>query len=91
MNGPPGFASLISMAMGCWIFTFATPGLLKAITAQTSFFINRGNNGNGVPAFRETAAEYGIDDKGFSTHAAFFDYDRDGDLDIYVLNNAFGH
>ncbi len=52
-------------------------------------FINEGNNSSGVPQFREAAKEYGIDDRGFSTHAAFFDYDRDGDLDLYVLNNAF--
>ncbi|MCK4754795.1 MAG: CRTAC1 family protein, partial [Calditrichia bacterium] len=41
------------------------------------------------PSFIEAAAEYGIDNPGFSTHAAFFDYDQDGDLDLYVLNNAF--
>lgn len=38
--------------------------------------------------FKEQAAEYGIDDLGLSTHAAFFDYDRDGDLDMYLLNNS---
>ena len=34
------------------------------------------------------ANEYGLDDKGYSTHAAFFDFDRDGDLDCYLLNNS---
>jgi hypothetical protein len=38
--------------------------------------------------FTEKAGEYGIDDKGYSTHSVFFDYDRDGDLDIYLLNNS---
>ncbi len=52
-------------------------------------FLNQGNNEDGIPTFIETAAEYGIDNPGFSTHAAFFDYDQDGDLDLYVLNNAF--
>jgi hypothetical protein len=42
---------------------------------------------NGVPIFKESAKEYGIDDNGNSTSAAFFDYDNDGDLDLYVLNN----
>ncbi|MEO5600745.1 MAG: VCBS repeat-containing protein [Cyclobacteriaceae bacterium] len=39
--------------------------------------------------FTERSAEYGVDDRGYSTHAAFFDYDRDGDLDLYVLNNSY--
>lgn len=51
-------------------------------------FINQGNNGNHVPVFREMASMYGLDDPGFSIQAAFFDYDRDGDLDCYVLTNA---
>ncbi|GAB2550863.1 VCBS repeat-containing protein [Spirosoma aerophilum] len=52
-------------------------------------FINNGNDANGIPTFTERAAEYGLDDRGYSTHAAFFDYDRDGDLDMYLLNNSF--
>lgn len=36
--------------------------------------------------FREQAAEYGLADTSYSTQAAFFDYDRDGDLDMYLLN-----
>ncbi len=39
--------------------------------------------------FTESAAAYGLDDKGYTTHAAFFDYDKDGDLDCYILNNSF--
>ncbi|MEM9833677.1 MAG: VCBS repeat-containing protein [Bacteroidota bacterium] len=51
---------------------------------ENELFIN-----NGDLTFTEQAAEYGLDDKGFSTHTVFFDYDRDGDLDAYVLNNSF--
>src|SRR5678809_585877 len=36
--------------------------------------------------FRESAAEYGLADEGYSTQAAFFDYDKDGDLDMYLTN-----
>ncbi len=39
--------------------------------------------------FTERAKEYGLDEKGYTTHAAFFDYDLDGDLDCYILNNSF--
>lgn len=47
-------------------------------------FINNGDN-----TFTEKAAEYGLDEPGYTTHAAFFDYDEDGDLDVYILNNSF--
>lgn len=43
---------------------------------------------NGDLTFTEKAAEYGLADLGLSSHAAFFDYDRDGDLDCYLLNNS---
>nr|WP_229313267.1 VCBS repeat-containing protein [Larkinella terrae] len=52
-------------------------------------FINNGIGKDGIPTFTEQAADYGLDDHGYSTHAAFFDYDRDGDLDMYLLNNSF--
>ena len=42
---------------------------------------------NGDLSFTEMAAAYGIDDIGYSTQGAFFDYDKDGDLDLYVLTN----
>ena len=51
---------------------------------ENELFIN-----NGDLTFSEQAASYGLDDKGFSTHAVFFDYDKDGDMDAYVLNNSF--
>lgn len=51
---------------------------------ENELFIN-----NGDLTFTEQAKKYGLADKGFSTHAAFFDYDKDGDLDCYVLNNSY--
>ena len=51
-------------------------------------FINQGNNENDVPVFEEMAEAYGLNDAGFSIQSAFFDYDRDGDLDCYLLTNA---
>ncbi len=57
-------------------------------TRANRLYVNRGADANGVPVFKEQAAHYGIADSSYSTHAAFFDYDRDGDLDLYVLNTA---
>ena len=51
-------------------------------------FINQSKAGQAVPTFQELSHEYGLDDSGMNTQAAFFDYDRDGDLDCYILNNA---
>lgn len=55
-------------------------GLLRA----NELFIN-----NGDLTFSEKAAEFNLNNTGYSTHAAFFDYDVDGDLDCYILNNSF--
>ncbi|WP_212748436.1 VCBS repeat-containing protein [Maribacter algarum] len=43
---------------------------------------------NGDLTFSEKGSDYGIDDSGYSTQATFFDYDKDGDLDLYVLNHS---
>ncbi|MEO5581893.1 MAG: VCBS repeat-containing protein, partial [Saprospiraceae bacterium] len=53
---------------------------------HNELFINQGKEGNFK--FIESSKAYGLDNTGLSTHAAFFDYDRDGDLDCYLLNNS---
>ena len=58
-------------------------GGYKNISGKNQLFIN-----NGDLTFTERAEEYGLDFEGFSTHSAFFDYDGDGDLDIYLLNHS---
>ncbi|MFD1095670.1 FG-GAP-like repeat-containing protein [Salegentibacter chungangensis] len=59
-------------------------GNLEGDDKKNELFIN-----NGDLTFTEKAEEYNLDDSGFGTHAAFFDYDGDGDLDAYLLNNSF--
>lgn len=50
-------------------------------------YINQGVDKNGLPTFKDMAKEYGIADTTHTTNAAFFDYDNDGDLDLYLLVN----
>jgi enediyne biosynthesis protein E4 len=53
------------------------------LKGQNQLYINNGNS-----TFTESAARYGLNFSGFSTQAAFFDYDHDGDLDCYLLNQS---
>ncbi len=50
-------------------------------------YVNQGVDAKGVPHFKEMAQEYGLADTTHSTQAAFFDYDNDGDLDVYIAVN----
>jgi hypothetical protein len=59
-------------------------GDINGDNKENELFIN-----NGDLTFTEQAAEYGLNDRGLSTHMSFFDYDKDGDLDAYLLNNSF--
>ncbi|MHA7131135.1 VCBS repeat-containing protein [Algoriphagus namhaensis] len=59
-------------------------GDIQGDNKQNELFINQGDG-----TFKEQAEEYGLADQGFSTHAVFFDYDKDGDLDVYLLNNSY--
>ncbi|MGB6152335.1 MAG: VCBS repeat-containing protein [Pricia sp.] len=54
-------------------------------------FVNQGSDDRGIPVFKEMASTYGIADTGNSMNATFFDYDKDGLLDLYVLNNVDIH
>ncbi len=50
-------------------------------------FINNGLDKNGIPTFTEQAQAYGLADGKFSQQSVFFDYDNDGDLDVYIVHN----
>jgi hypothetical protein len=59
-------------------------GALKSGEKGNELFINQKDG-----TFKEEAEKYGLSDKGLSTQAIFFDYDHDGDLDCFVLNNSY--
>lgn len=52
------------------------------------FFIHQGLDKNGIPQFEERAANLGLSDGLYTQQAAFFDFDKDGDLDVYLLRNV---
>lgn len=57
-------------------------------TTHNQLLVCQGIDKNGVPTYQDKAKEYGLDFSGFSTQAVFFDYDGDGDLDMYLLNHS---
>lgn len=63
-------------------------GMGSAARRANALWINDGPNEDSVPTFTEQARAYGIADEGYGVHAAFFDYDRDGDLDLFLINNS---
>lgn len=77
--------SMVDINSDGWLDIYVcNSGDVNGDNRQNEFFIN---NGDGT--FSEKAEQMGLADSGLSTHAAFFDYDKDGDLDVYLLNNSF--
>ena len=54
---------------------------------KNELWINQGLNGDGIPVFKEQASGYNLDIEMCSTQAVFFDYDMDGDLDMFLVNH----
>ncbi|HEY2722761.1 MAG TPA: VCBS repeat-containing protein [Chitinophagaceae bacterium] len=63
-------------------------GNYQTLHSKNQFLICQGIDKNGVPYYKDEAKEYGLDFSGFSTQAVFFDYDMDGDLDMFLLNHS---
>ncbi|MBL7768962.1 MAG: VCBS repeat-containing protein [Flavipsychrobacter sp.] len=62
-------------------------GALPAEKRKNQLFINTGNSPSGIPIFEEQAEAYGLAHAGFSNQSYFLDYDRDGDLDMLLMNH----
>lgn len=71
-----------------WLDIYVSASFYENAERRTNLlYINRGVNDRGIPTFEERAEAYGLADDGFSTQGVFFDYDKDGDLDMYLLTN----
>jgi hypothetical protein len=66
-------------------------GNYKILKGKNSLFVCTGIDSDGIPHYEDRAAAYGIDFSGYGTQAAFFDYDLDGDLDLFLLNHSVNH
>ncbi len=62
-------------------------GKFEILNSKNQLLVCKGIK-NGIPYYVDEAAKWGVDFSGFSTQAAFFDYDMDGDLDMYLLNHS---
>jgi hypothetical protein len=84
--GPPGWTSGVTMA------DVNGDGRLDIHVSAVNYLGMQGRNilyiNNGDGTFADRTAAYGLEHAGYSTQAAFFDYDGDGDLDMYLLNNS---
>lgn len=77
--------SLVDINHDGWLDIYVcNAGYRKGGSTKNTLYIN-----NQDLTFTECAEEYGLDEDGYTTHAAFFDFDLDGDLDVYILNNSF--
>ena len=63
-------------------------GQVEPAKRRNELWINQGVGADSVPTFKEEGEAYGVADEGYTTHAAFLDYDRDGDLDLFLINNS---
>jgi len=95
-----GVAGLGRWARGISVVDINNDGLMDIYICNTIYkdslrrrnilYVNQGIDKNGIPHFKDMAAEYGLDIHIQSTMASFFDYDNDGDLDMYItVNEAF--
>jgi len=77
-------ATMVDINGDGWLDIYVcNAGIIEGDDRANELYINQKDG-----TFKEEAADYGLDDKGESTQAIFFDYDHDGDLDCFVLNNS---
>jgi enediyne biosynthesis protein E4 len=71
-----------------WMDIYVSASFRNAAQGRKNLlYIHQGLNKKGIPVFKESGDAYGLGDTGFSTQGIFFDYDLDGDLDLYLVVN----
>ncbi|MBC7510005.1 MAG: VCBS repeat-containing protein [Ferruginibacter sp.] len=93
-----GVAGLGRWARGASVIDINNDGLMDIYICNTVYpdstrrtnilYINQGVDKEGIPHFKDMAADYGLNNKNQSTMPIFFDYDNDGDLDMYLTVNT---
>ncbi len=87
-DGLPAFLLQISTSDGLLDIYVCRVGRYASLNHHNLLLICKSIGKDGVPVYEDQSAKYGLDFSGFSTQAAFFDYDMDGDLDMYLLNHS---
>jgi hypothetical protein len=81
--------SVVDINNDGWLDIYVSATLHKdSISRRNMLFVNKGLDASGAPHFEEEASKYRISYGGYSVMSAFLDYDRDGDLDLYILTNV---
>lgn len=85
-------AAVVDINLDGWLDVYICVAMASGDQQRRNMlFVNQGLNQDGIPTFKEMAKSYQIDDNRNSMNATFFDYDKDGLLDLYVLNNEQVH
>ncbi len=80
--------SVVDVNSDGWLDLYVSASFRKNAVQRTNLlYINQGLNKDSIPTFKESAKAYGLADTGFSTQGVFFDYDKDGDVDMYLVTN----
>jgi enediyne biosynthesis protein E4 len=92
VGGPYGWKTGVTMVDingdGLLDIYVSQVGAHQGLQGKNQLFINKGPDEKGIPLFEDEADKYGLGLVGYSTQAAFFDYDLDGDLDMYQLRHS---
>ncbi|MFD1095669.1 VCBS repeat-containing protein [Salegentibacter chungangensis] len=98
VSSEAGFSGSSGWSTGVTVVDINNDGLLdiyvcevgnyKSLQGHNRLYVNQGVSEKGLPKFKEESKQYNLDFKGLSTQSVFFDYDLDGDLDMFLMNHS---